>query len=45
MLHNDFTRRVSHPEPGMKAKAYYKAIVADFNKQIAEVADQITNLG
>ena len=29
----------------MKAKAYYKSIVADFNKQIAEVADQITNLG
>lgn len=45
VIHNDFTRRVSHPEPGMKAKAYYKAIVADFNKQIAEEADQITNLG
>ena len=44
LIHSDFVRRVSHPEPGMTPKAYYQAIIADFNKQIAEVADQANNM-
>ena len=39
--HSDFVRRVSHPEPGMKAKKYYRVLVEDFNKQVGELIDQI----
>ena len=45
VMHNDFVRRVSHPEPGMTPKAYYKALTADLNKQIDELTDQIGNIG
>ena len=45
ITHNDFVRRISHPEPGLKQKAYYKAIISDFNKQASELIDQIVNLG
>lgn len=41
---SDYISRVSHPEPGMKASAYYKAVIEEFNKQIAEITDQISNL-
>ena len=44
IIHNDFISRVSHPEPGMKTKVYYKAIIEDFNKQASEIVDQIQNL-
>jgi len=43
-IHSDFISRVSHPEPGMKQKDYYKNVQQDFGKQVAEIADQITNL-
>lgn len=42
--HSDFVRRVSHPEPGMKPKKYYKVLVEDFNKQASELIDQIEAL-
>ena len=45
MINNDFISRVSHPEPGVKAGTYYKDLVNDFNKQVSEVIDQISNLG
>lgn len=44
IIHNDFLGRVSHPEPGMDKKVYYKAIIEDFNKQASEIIDQIQNL-
>ena len=44
IIHNDFLSRVSHPEPGMDKKFYYKAIIEDFNKQASEIIDQIQNL-
>ena len=44
IIHNDFLSRVSHPEPGMDKKVYYKAIIEDFNKQASEIVDQIQNL-
>lgn len=40
----DFVGRVSHPEPGMKAKDYYKKLTSDFNKCTGEIIDQIGNL-
>ena len=43
-MHNDFVRRVSHPEPGLKPKAYYKALTNDLNKQIDEIIGQINNI-
>ncbi len=43
-LHSDFVSRVSHPEPGMKGRKYYKTLVAEFNQQISEIIDQIGNL-
>lgn len=42
---NDSIRRVSHPEPGMTAKAYFKDLTDKFNKDICEIVDQINNLG
>jgi hypothetical protein len=44
IIHDDFIRRVSHPEPGLAPKAYYKAIIEDFNKQVSEIIDHIQNL-
>ena len=43
-VHNDFIRRISHPEPGLPAKAYYKVIINDFNTQVNEIVDHIQNL-
>jgi len=39
--HSEFVSRVSHPEPGMKPKTYYKTLIEDFNKQVGELIDQI----
>ena len=44
-MRSDFVRRISHPEPGMSGKAYYRHITDDFNRSMAEVIDQIGNLG
>ena len=33
-MHSDFVCRVSHPEPGMTAKVYYKKLIADFRKHV-----------
>lgn len=44
MINKDFICRISHPEPGLKAKAYYQNLAKDFNKQASEIIDQITNL-
>lgn len=40
----DFTSRVSHPEPGMPAKQYFKDLREKFTAQIGELIDQINNL-
>jgi hypothetical protein len=41
---SNFTSRVSHPEPGMPAKQYYKDLREKFSAQIGEIVDQINNL-
>lgn len=33
-VNNDFLARANHPEPGMKAKAYYGKLRADFDAEI-----------
>lgn len=45
VIHSDFVRRVSHPEPGMKPTLFFKNLIADFNKQASEIVDQIANIG
>jgi len=45
LIHSDFISRVSHPEPGMPAKKYFRALIVDFNKQVNELIDQICNQG
>ena len=42
---NDFVSRVCHPEPGMKARAYYNRLIKDFNSQVSDIIDKIGNLG
>ena len=41
-IDNEFITRISHTEPG-KAKEYYRALIKDFQKQISEVLDKLTN--
>ena len=45
IIHNDYVRRVSHVEPGMKAKTFFQNLVVSFNKQVSELVDQVLNLG
>lgn len=42
---NDFISRISHPEPGMKAKQYYKKLVSDFSETASDIIDKIGNIG
>ena len=45
MINTSFIKRVSHPEPGLSSKVYYKNLVNDFNQQSSEIIDQIASLG
>ena len=42
-LQGDFISGISHPEPGMPAKAYYKKMREDFIAQASDIIDQINN--
>ena len=42
-MHNNYIRRISHPEPGMSAKDYYKDLKEKFAAQASEIYDQIQN--
>ncbi len=44
MIHGDYISRISHPEPGIKPKAYFKKMAGEFNTQVSEIIDQISNL-
>ncbi|MDO4159322.1 MAG: hypothetical protein Q4D41_02580 [Prevotellaceae bacterium] len=44
IIHNNYIKRVSHPEPGMKPKVYYKDLKNRFNDQVSETIDNIANL-
>jgi hypothetical protein len=43
-MQSDFIRRVSHPEPGMPAKAYYRRLRDDFAAHASDISDQIKNM-
>ena len=43
-MQRNFITRVSHPEPGLTAKDYYKDLREKFSAQVSEVIDQISNL-
>ena len=40
----EYTCRVSHPEPGMPAKKYFKDLREKFAAQASEIIDQINSL-
>ena len=42
-LQSELISRISHPEPGMLAKAYYKKLKEDFVAQASDIIDQINN--
>ena len=43
-MRNDFICRISHPEPGIAPKVYFKKMKEDFVAQAGELIDQINNL-
>lgn len=43
-MHSDYIMRVSHPEPGMAPKVYYKTMVDSFTNDVNDVVDQIGNM-
>lgn len=43
-MEKDYIARVSHPEPGMRAKKYFNDLIEKFNAHVVEVIDQINNL-
>ncbi len=44
-INDDFVKRISHPEPGMPKKKYFQVLIHDFNEQVSEIIDQISNVG
>ena len=43
-LQNNYLQRVSHPEPGMPAKKYFKDLREKFTAEVNDIVDQINNL-
>ena len=43
-MHRNYVRRISHSEPGMSKKAYYKDLISKFNTETSEIIDQIAGL-
>ena len=43
-MRTDFICRISHPEPGMPAKQYYKKLREDFVAQASDIVDQLNKL-
>ena len=43
-MNDDYTRRISHPEPGIEKKAYFKDLIGAFNKEVDEIIDHITSI-
>lgn len=44
IIHNNYVCRISHPEPGMRRKDYYKDLIEHFNIQVCEVIDNISSI-
>ena len=43
-MEEDFTSRISHPEPGMPAKQYFRELRSSFSAQVSDIIDQINNM-
>ncbi|MBR1502494.1 MAG: hypothetical protein IJ618_01255 [Prevotella sp.] len=41
--HNNFISRISHPEPGMTPKVYFKDLREKFSAEAGEILDQINS--
>lgn len=44
IIKNDYICMISHPEPGIKPKVYYRNLKEKFSTQIGEITDSISNL-
>ena len=44
VMHSNYIRRVSHVQPGMPAKVYFKDLKDKFSKEGNEIIDQLNNL-
>ena len=44
VMHSNYIRRVSHVQPGMPAKVYFKDLNDKFSKEVNEIVDQLNNL-
>ena len=44
MVQRDYVCRISHPEPGMPPKDYFKDLKERLNIQIEEISDNIANI-
>lgn len=42
-MQQNYISRVSHPEPGMSSKAYYKDLRENFSAQVSEILDQLNS--
>ena len=40
-IERNYISRISHPEPGMKASAYYKDLREKFTAQVSDLLDQL----
>lgn len=43
-IEKDYISRISHIEPGLEAKTYFKDLTDKFNSHTSEIIDQINNL-
>lgn len=43
-LRSNYVSRISHIEPGMKSRVYFKDLREKFAAEVDEIADQINNL-
>ena len=43
-IRENYVRRISHPEPGMPAKAYFKDLVEKFKVEALGVIEQIESM-
>lgn len=42
-MRDDFISRLSHPEPGMPQKVYFRKLIREFTGHVSELADHINN--
>jgi hypothetical protein len=44
LMHSNYISRISHIEPGIKPKTYFKDLREKFHADVNEIVDQINNL-